>query len=110
MFKAQFLSTCTSPNPLLLLGLMDAQGTCETDVPRGGSYVHLVVAACYLPAARLDIPVGEWVRRGLWVQRYADFLGLARLQLNLRPAHQSPGRLAGPGGQAKVDLCNLGTR
>ena len=50
------------------------------------------------------------MRRGLRVQRYSDLPCLARLQLDLRPAHQSPGRLAGAGGQAKVDLCNLGTR
>ncbi len=49
------------------------------------------------------------MRRGLGVQRYSDLPGLARLQLDLRPAHQSPWRLAGAGGQAKVDLCNLGT-
>src|SRR5260221_248864 len=43
------------------------------------------------------------------VQGYSDLLGLARLQLDLRPAHQSLGRLTRAGGQPQVDLRDLGS-
>src|SRR5438128_4561498 len=110
MFRTEFLSTRTSPNALLLLGMVDAQGAGETDVPRGGPHIHLVVAARYLPTAGGDIPIGQRTRRGLRVQRHTDLLSLPWLHLDLGPAHQSLGRLARAGRQSKVDLCNFGSR
>src|SRR6266487_2798772 len=52
---------------------------------------------------------GEWTRRGIRVQGHSDLLGLARLQLDLCPAHQSLRRLARAGRQSEVHLRNLGT-
>src|SRR5437588_8393548 len=49
------------------------------------------------------------MHRGVRVQGYSDLLGLARLQLDLCPAHQSPGRLACAGWQPQVDLRDLGS-
>src|ERR687885_163635 len=82
-FRGQFLSTKTCPNLLLLLSLMDAQATSETDIPRRGPDVHLIVAAGYLPAVGVNTPIGQRTRRGLGVQRDGDVPGLLGLQLDL---------------------------
>ena len=94
---------------VLLPGMADLKGSGEADVSRRGAHVHLVVAARYLPAVHRDVPIGQWMRCGVRVQRHAHIPGLARLQLDLRPAHQPPGRFTRACRQAEIDLGDLGT-
>src|SRR6184192_1577888 len=85
-------------------GQLDTQGAGEADVPRGGTHVHHVIAMGYLPAVRVDVPGGQRTRGGMRVQHYTDLLGLARLHLDIRPAHQSLRRFSCARWQAEVDL------
>src|SRR5258708_16427445 len=97
-------------NPLLLLGMVNMQDASEADVPRGRHYIHLIVAAGYLPAVRGDIPIGQRTRHSLRIQRHADLSGLIWLHLDLGPAHQPFGRLVCARGQSEVNLRDLSTR
>src|SRR5436305_954181 len=67
---------------------VDAQGTGKADVTRRGSHIHQVAAARYLPAVRVDVPVGKRPRGGVRVQRHAHLLRLTWHQLDLRPTYQ----------------------
>src|SRR5947209_19194148 len=86
---------------------LDTQGAGEADVPRGGTHVYHVIAMSYLPAIGVGVPVGQRTRGGSGVQHEADLPALARLQFDLRPAHQSLRRFSCAVRQAKVDLRDL---
>src|SRR5260370_12056776 len=88
---------------------VDKQGGGETDVPRGGSHVYLIVAARRLPAVGIDIPVRQRMRCGVRVQGYSNLLGLAWCQLDFRPAYKPFERLARACRQSEVQLRNLCT-
>src|SRR6266567_7751429 len=82
----------------------------KADVPRGGTHVHLIVTARYLPRIDADIPIGQRTRRSVRVQHDAHFPGFAWLQFYSYPAYQPFRRLARTDRQAKIDLRDLSTR
>src|SRR2546421_7254769 len=88
---------------------LDTQGVGEVDVSRGGSHIHHVIARGDLPSVRVDVPVGQWTRGGIGVQRHGNLPTLTRLQFNLGPAYQPFGWFSCACRQAKVDLGNLST-
>src|SRR5215469_10546792 len=80
--------------------LPDLQRAFETNVARRRADVDGVLARSNGPVVGGHIPVGEPITR----DRHRDILGLARLQIELRPSHETLGRFARQGRQPKVDL------